>query len=151
MSWTQEESDLLIKRYNDTKTEDLAIILSKSKTAVTSKIYRLKKEGKIVSSRKPQSVMIEELKKEISINHGNLAESFRNVANRTGYSYNYIKNYWYRHRNSIGYCFMVIGKRHNINQKIYNKSVSKPSVKLWNKIIIFFKNIYKRGNVTWHG
>lgn len=144
MSWTQEESDLLVKRYSDTKTEDLAIILGKSKNAVANKIYRLKKEGKIISSRKSQSVMIEELKKEISINHGNLTESFRNVANRTGYSYSYIKTYWYRHRDSIGYCFMVIGKRHNINQKIYNKSVSKPSVKLWSKVITFFKNIYKK-------
>lgn len=144
--WTQEECDILRKIVTEnTQSEGIekaSIALYRSTQACADKATRLRLSGNRRILRGDSSDVKKVLKKHISENPNNLQEAFRKTAEECNITPTAINNKWYglgykeAWKNTIGTCFMTVGKRYTVNSK-NTKEAKKTNI--WTKIKKLFK------------
>ena len=143
---TQEECEIL-RRIVTENTWSMgikiaAITLNRSIQACANKTTRLRLSGNKRILRGDLSDVKKVLKKHISENPNNLQEAFRKTAKECNVTPTAIHNKWYglgykeAWKDTIGTCFMVVGKNYTVNSKNTNKN---KKTGIWTKIKKLFK------------
>ena len=144
--WTQEECDTL-RRIVTENTWSMgirlaSITLNRSVQSCTDKAARLKLSGNRKILKGDPADVKKVLKKHISENPNNLQEAFRKTAEECNVTTSTISNRWYgvnykeAWRDTIGTCFMTVGRRYTVNSK-NTKETKKTNI--WTKIKKLFK------------
>lgn len=145
--WTQEECDILRRIIPENtwsvSIEKASVILNRSIHACKHKASKLGLSGSKKILRGDLADVKKVLKKHISENPNNLQEAFRKTAEEYDVTPVTISNRWYGNarykkawKDTIGTCFMTVGKRYTVNSK--NTKTTKKN-NLWTKIKRLFK------------
>lgn len=145
--WTQEECNILrrIVTENTWSIGDklASITLNRSIQSCIDKATRLKLSGNRRILKGDSADVKKVLKKHISENPNNLQEAFRKTAAECNVSVATIHNRWYgtvgykeAWKNTIGTCFMTVGKNYTVNSKNTNEN---KKTGIWTKIKKLFK------------
>ena len=144
--WTKEECDIL-RRIVTENTWSMgvklaSITLNRSTQACADKAARLRLSGNKRILRGDSQDVKKVLKNHISENPNNLQEAFRKTAEECNITTATIKNKWYgvnykeAWKDTIGTCFMTIGKNYTVNSKNTNEN---KKTGIWTKIKKLFK------------
>ena len=144
--WTKEECDILRKIVTENTwsegIEKASIALYRSTQACADKATRLKLSGNRRILRGDSQDVKKVLKKHISENPNNLQEAFRKTAEECNVTPTAIHNKWYglgykeAWKDTMGTCFMVVGKNYTVNSKNTNEN---KKTGIWTKIKKLFK------------
>lgn len=145
--WTQEECDILKRLVTGNAyfagIEKASIALNRSVNSCTAQAVRLGLSGNRRILRGDSADVKKVLKKYIRENPNNLQEAFRKTAAECNVSVTTIHNRWYgtvgykeAWKDTIGTCFMTVGRRYTINSK--NAKTTKKT-NIWTKIKKLFK------------
>ena len=144
--WTQEECDILKQCVEKdgwvTGSSRAAKLLNRTYYSCVDKAHKLQLKGNKTILRGDSKDVKKVLKKYISENPNNLTEAFRKTAEECGMTTGTVANRWYginykeAWKDTIGTCFMTVGKNYTVNSKNTNEN-KKTSV--WAKIKKLFK------------
>lgn len=145
--WTQEEIDilqeLLLKHGYAEGCKKASIKLNRVEQACKSCVeYRKLKSKNSLRKCNPEELK-KVLKKNISENPNNLGRAFKKTAEKLNISTSQVINKWYgihpykeALKDTIGTCFMTIGKNYTVNSKNTNEN---KKTGIWTKIKKLFK------------
>lgn len=145
--WTKEECDILKQCVEKDGWAEgssrAAKLLNRTYYSCVDKAHKLQLKGNKTILRGASKDVKKVLKKYISENPNNLTEAFRKTAEECDVTAGTIANRWYgvhpykeAWKDTIGTCFMTVGKNYTVNSKNTNEN---KKTSIWTKIKKLFK------------